>query len=93
VAQQVLYRDVVADQREVTAEDRAGAGGEVEHAGVDQRHDRERGQALGAACEPQLRRDGVRDPMRPVGQAEGLGELHLAAALDVDDAREARAPG
>src|SRR5207344_1100335 len=79
--------------REVAAEDGAGGGGEVERPVLDQRYDRERSEALRSARDAELRLDRVRDHVRAVREPEGLRELDPAAALDVRDAREARAPG
>ncbi len=56
-------------------------------------HDRQCGQALGAAGEPELGVDRVRDRVSAIGKSIGLGELDLAAAVHAHSTRELLALG
>jgi hypothetical protein len=93
VREQVLDRHVVADEREVVAEERAGGGRELERAVLDEAHDRERSEALRAAREPEAGVEPVRDRVPTVREAPGASEYDLVPAVDTDDAREARLGG
>ena len=83
VGQQVLDGDVVGDQGQVVAEQRAGGGVEPERPALDQGHDRQRGEALGCARGGEQRVDRVEDPVRPIGEPVG-------AASSVSPARSMR---
>ena len=89
VREQVLDGDVVRDQRQVLAEERARGGPELERAVLDQAHHRERRQSLQPACDRKLRVDLVRDLVPAVREAVRLRDDDLVAAIDPDDTREA----
>ncbi len=54
VAEEMFDGHVVADQREIVAEDGASARGQLERAILDEAHDGQRDQAFGTACDPEL---------------------------------------
>ena len=89
VREQLLDRHGVVDQWQVRAEDRARGRREVERALLDERHDGQRGQALGAARDREPRLDGVRDPVGAVGEPVRARDP-IAVAIDADDAGETR---
>jgi len=65
----------------------------VETAALDQGHDRESGQALGAAGDPELGLEGVGDRMRPIRHAEGGAHHGLSGVIDSHHPGEARLQG
>jgi len=78
----VFERDVVGDQGQVFPEHRAGGRGELEGAVLDQAHHGERSESLRGARRREQGLDGVGDGVGPVGEAIGLGELHLVTTVD-----------
>lgn len=90
VREQVLDRDVVADQRQVVAEEGAGGRHKLEHPVLDQAHDGQRGQRLGRARSSEQRVGRVRDLPRTVREAPRLLQLEPAATIDANGTGEAR---
>src|SRR5205085_11485952 len=88
VREQVLHRDVVPDQWEIVPEQGSRRRRQLEHAVSDQARNRERGQPLRPARDPELRVEPVRDRMAPVGEPVGDGKLDTIPAIDADDAGE-----
>ena len=72
VGEQLLDGHVVVDQREVLAEQRASGRREVERAVLDEAHDRERGEALRPARDPESGVDLFGIPWPRCGEAVGL---------------------
>src|SRR4029434_1786062 len=81
VREQVLDRDVGADEGKIVTQYRPSGGGQVEPALLDEGRDAERGQALGPAGDREPGVDRVRNPARPVREAVRLGQLDGAAAV------------
>jgi hypothetical protein len=88
MGEEMLDRDVVADEREIFPENGASAGGEVERAGLDQAHDGQRRQALRTACYAEPRVDGVRDSAAAMSKAVRALDDDVTAPIHADDARE-----
>ncbi len=88
MSEQVLHGHVVADQREVGAEQRASRCRELEHAVLDEAHDSESRQPLHPTrdCEPRVHL--VPDLVAAVRETERLRQDHLVRAIDPDDAGE-----
>ena len=92
VREQMLDRHVVGDERQVGTEHGTGGGGEVERARFDQPHDRQRGQALPAARDPELGVDPVLDLEGAVREAVRPCERRRVGPVDAHDARERFGP-
>jgi hypothetical protein len=82
-------RHAVADERKVPAEKCAGGRGEIQHAVLDEAHDRQCGQALRPARDGELRVDRVGHAAAAVRKAVGFRELDPVAAVHADRSREA----
>ena len=80
--EQVLDRDVVADQRQIASEHRSRSRRELEHSLRDEAHDRERRQALRGARGAELRLERVRNPVAAMCKSVGARELDVVAAVD-----------
>src|SRR5262249_54540009 len=89
VRQQMLDRDVTADEREIPAQHRARGRRQAQRAVVDQADHRQRGQPLRAAGDREPGVGRVRYLMCAVSEPVRLDELGLAAAVHGHDAREA----
>ena len=84
VGQQVFDRHVVGDEGQVVAEQRARGRVEREGPSLDQGHDRQCRQALGAARGRELGLDRVGDGVGAVGEPVCRAELGLARAVEAD---------
>ena len=74
VREEVLDRDLVGDQRQVVAEQRAGGRRQREDAVLDQARDRQRRQPLDAARDRELRLERVRNLVSSMREPVRLGE-------------------
>jgi hypothetical protein len=82
VREQVFDRHRFVDEWQIVPEHRAGGGAEIQPTLFDQAHDRQRGESLGSARDPEPRIDRVRDSRASVRETVGLRELDLAASVD-----------
>jgi hypothetical protein len=81
VRQEMLDGDGVVDQGEIFAEHRPSGRLEVQRPVLDETHDRERREPLGAARDPEPGSECVRYRVRTVGETERIGVSHLSRAV------------
>ena len=93
VREEVLDRDLVGDQRQVVAEQRAGGRRHREDAVLDQARDRQRRQPLDAARDRELRLQRVRNLVSSMREPVRLGEDGLSVEVDADHPGEVRLAG
>lgn len=92
VREQVFDRHRFVDEWQIVPEHRAGGGAEIQPTLFDQAHDRQSGESLGPAGDPEPRVDLVRDLPAPMRETVGLDELD-PAPVDTHDAGERRLGG
>jgi hypothetical protein len=93
VREQVLDGDVVADQRQIGAEQRPSGRARLEHAAFDQTHDDQRGEALRGAGRRELSVEGGGDAMSAVGEPVRPRHLGSTRAVHPHHPREPRTTG